>query len=100
MGRAQRKPPARQAMSDNQEEMLHDRYDAFFASSVEEIRKSLAAGVLTEIEESAAHLVGESKFGRDVMIRIHANKIISERYNIPSFAEWRRAFSDRMKKTA
>lgn len=50
--------------------------------------------VLAEIEKHASQLVGENKLGRNLMIRIRATKIISERCKIPSFAQWRSAFAN------
>ncbi len=79
---------AKRETEEREESVRHD-YAAFLANAVNAIRASLSVDALAELEEEAKRQEEGRKFQGELMVRIRANKIIAERFNVLSFAEWR-----------
>jgi hypothetical protein len=78
-----------------EEDRLQEQYQAFRRSELQGIRNTMPADELTSIE---AHIKGQlqekqgSPVGLDILVRLQVNKVLEERYSIPSFDEWRARF--------
>jgi hypothetical protein len=75
---------------------LENEYQIFRDNEIKRARKSLSFDELSSIENDVKKKIQEENnttIGISMMVRVHTNKVISERFNIPSFDQWKEKYN-------